>query len=808
MNYTMFFVNMLAKFEIYIIYYINYIIKEIDNLILRAYIRINFILNSKLNCMKKIVKISIISFATLLLLIGVIFGSFFVYINTSQRSVQFDKTMLQEVNTSIDIYDIQNKKINDKIGKKALVRYEELPNYVKNAFVSIEDKDFYKHNGLNYKRIAKAFVNNIKSRSLKEGASTISQQLIKNTHLSSEKTIKRKLDEMSLAIQLEKNFTKDEILETYLNVIYFGSGAYGLENASEIYFGKTANELSIAESATLAGMIKSPKTYSPLLNMDKSLNRRNLVLSEMKKDGIITEEQFIEAKNQPIILTTKQKSSKNFYEEATIKEAISILNVTEQELALGGYKIFTYQNPSDQKSLSKTITNTDYYMPNSYGNIADGCGVVIDNKTGGITAFDGKSIYDIITMKRSPGSSLKPILVYAPALENGKISPITPILDEKTNFGKYTPQNVGDKYYGWIDCTKSIEKSLNIPAIKIMQINGIENSKKMASDCGIQFCQQDNNYALALGAVTNGTSVVELANTYLPFANNGNFIKAKFIKKICGKNGNVIYENPQETKQVMSEETAYLMTEMLVSSVKKGTSSRLNNLGFEIAGKTGTVGIKGTNLNSDVWSVGYTPQKTVCCWLGNSTGDKKFMLEGKNNGGTFCTSIVRDTFDEIDMDRNAKFEKPNNIVSVDLDLMMLEKEHTMLVANSLTADRYKIKANFNKKYAPTTIAEPFEILNFITISTKLVNNKPKIQFDTIKNATYKLYRIEEDTCKLLKEFKNVSGNQEFVDTNIQDDTSYIYFVECKTDDNKTIKSNSEKVKTNSTNALKKIFNFW
>lgn len=804
----MFFCNLLLKIEIYIILYIKYIIVRFDNTLIKNYVCINFVAKSKLNCMKKFAKISIIGISTLILLIGIVFGGFFVYLNTAQRGVQFDKELLQEANTSIDIYNSQNQKINDTVGKKALVRYEELPDYVKNAFVSIEDKDFYKHNGLNYKRIAKAFINNIKSRSLKEGASTISQQLIKNTHLSSEKTFKRKIDEMSLALELEKNFTKDEILETYLNVIYFGNGAYGLENASEIYFGKKASNLSIAESATLAGIIKSPKTYSPILNMEKSLQRRNLVLGEMKKDGVITTEQYEQAKNEQIILTKTKQSTKNYYEEATIAEAMQILDLTEREIALGGYKIFTYQNPTDQNSLSNTILNDDYYHKNTYGNIADSCGVVIDNKTGGITAFNGKSIYDIITMKRSPGSSIKPILVYAPALENGKISPATPVLDEKTSFGDYSPQNVGGQYYGWIDATKSIEKSLNIPAIKIMQINGVDNCKKMASNCGIKFLADDNNYALALGALTNGTSVVELANTYLPFANCGRFNKAKFIRKICNKDGKIIYENQQENKQVMSEETAYLMTEMLISGVKKGTSSRLNTLGFEIAGKTGTVGIKGTNLNSDVWSVGYTPQKTVCCWLGNSTGNKEYMLEGKNNGGTFCTSIVRDTFDSLDIDKTAKFEKPENIVNVSLDKMSLEKDHTLLLANNLTPERYTVNANFNKKYAPQLVAEPFEILNFVTLSGGLKDKYPTLEFTTIKNANYKLYRIEEDTCRLLKEFSFTSGKQEYTDKNIDEDTHYIYYIECVTDEGKTIKSNSIKIKTNASNTFKKIFSLW
>lgn len=801
---------MLAKKVNIITYCYKIFVYQCNSLLIDKALCIKFVVKSKLNCMKKVLKISVICMSVLLLLALTIVGGFFVYINTSKRGTSFDKELLQEANTTIDIYDTQNNKINAHIGKKALVKYDELPAYVKNAFVSIEDKDFYKHNGLNYKRIAKAFLNNLKSRSLKEGASTISQQLIKNTHLTSEKTFARKLNEMSLALELERNFTKDEILETYLNVIYFGNGAYGLENASEMYFGKPADKLTVAQSATLAGMIKSPKTYSPIYNQSACLDRRNLVLREMKRDNVITQEQFENAINEKILLEQNKKSNiRNFYEEATLLEASKILGLNEREIALGGYKIFTYQEPADQQSLHNTINNDEYYHKNSFGNIADSCAVVIDNTNGGITAFDGRSVYDIANMKRSPGSSIKPILVYAPALECGKISPCTPILDEETSFADYKPQNVGAKYYGWIDATTTIEKSLNIPAIKIMQATGIETCKNVAKNCGITFDQNDNNLALALGALTNGTTVVELANTYLPFANNGKFVAAKFVKKICNKNGNVVYENQQQAKQTMSPETAYLMTNMLKSGVKKGTSSRLNGLGLNLAGKTGTVGIKGTNLNSDVWSVAYSPQKTMCVWLGNSTGQKEFMLEGKNNGGTYCTNIVRDAFANIKIAKDLDFDKPDGIVDAKLDRMNLEKNHTLMLANNLTPERYTTTAQFNQKYLPQSVAEPFEILNYVTIDGKLQNQIAVIEFKTIKTAKYKLFRIEEDTCKMLKEFSNLSGDQQFVDKNTNQDTTYIYYVECLTEEGKTIKSNSIKIKTPAkTNALKKMFDLW
>ena len=483
--------------------------------------------------------------------------------------------------------------------------------------------------------------------------------------------------------------------------------------------------------------------------------------------------------------------------------------MTENQIALAGYKIFTYQNNVDQKALENTITNDEYYQKNSFGNTADGVGIVIDNKTGGVCAFCAKSIFDVVNMKRSPGSAIKPALVFAPALESGIISPSTSILDEQKSFGNYSPQNVGGKYYGWIDATTSVEKSLNIPAIKILQTNGIEKSKRFAEKCGIRFSESDTSLAIALGGLTNGVTVLELVNSYQPFANNGEFVKAKFVRKICNLKGEVVYQNNEKVEKVMSQETAYLMTQMLISGVKKGTSSRLNVLPFEIAGKTGTVGIKGTNQNSDVWSVAYTPQKTVGVWLGNSTGEKDFMLEGSNNGGTFCTSIVRDTFKNLDINKNDRFSMPKGITKCVLDNNKLEKEHTLMLANSETPERYTKTALFNKKYAPISVAEKYSKETLCNLKCEIKSKRPNLSFETIKKATYKLYRIEEDTTKLLKTFENVTGNQAFVDKTAEEDIYYTYYVEVLQDDEKPIKSNSVKIYIKpSENTLKRVIDFW
>ena len=520
----------------------------------------------------------------------------------------------------------------------------------------------------------------------------------------------------------------------------------------------------------------------------------------MLKDNVITQSEYEQAKSEKIVVNEQTIKNQNFYEKAVIDEACNILNISEKDLATKGYYIFSYMDKTAQNSLLSSVNNAEFYHQIEYGNIADSAGIIIDNKTGGILAFGGKSNYDIVQMKRSPGSSIKPILVYAPSLEQGLISPISPILDEPTSFSGYTPQNVGGKYYGYISATESVEKSLNIPAIKIMKVTGIEKCKKMAESCGLKFDKNDKNYALALGGLTKGTTVKELVNTYLPFSNNGDYIEAKFIRKICDKNGNVIYSNSERKTSVMSPETAYLMTEMLESGVKKGTSSRLCSLNYQVAGKTGTVGIKNTNLNSDVWSVAYTTKHTFGIWLGNSTGDKEFMLEGCNNGGTYCTSMLKSCIEKVySNEKPDDFDIPNGVVEVELDSQELENNHALMLADSNTPAIFRTKAHFNKKYAPKLVAKSFNELKAVNISVEVVDSKPKITFNALPQVEYKVYRINDDEFKLVETVKNKKGQIEVEDKTALENEFYTYYVEAvatnyaSNTQSKRIRSNSVKV---------------
>lgn len=720
----------------------------------------------------------------------------FAYISNINKNLTFDKNILTQINSQLQLFDIDNQALVKSSNQKGKVYLSSLPKYVPASFLSIEDKTFYSHKGLNFKRILKALYKNIKNHNLGEGASTISQQLIKNTHLTSDKTMDRKIKEMLLTLKMEQQMNKDEILETYLNAIYFGNGAYGLNDASKIYFNKNAENLTISESATLAGIIKSPKKYSPIFEQENCLNRRNLVLSEMQKDSIITPEQYSNAVLEPLKISNKVISNQNFYEKAVINEACDKLNISEKDLASKGYFIFTYLDKDIQKNLTDTINNTEFYHKNSFGNVADSAGIVIDNKTGGVCAFNGKSVYDIVSMKRSPGSSIKPILVYAPALEKGIISPISPILDEPTSFDGYTPHNVGSKYYGYISVAESIEKSLNIPAIKIMQISGIENCKNMAKKCGIKFDKTDCSYALALGGMTNGVTVKQLVNSFIPFSNNGDYFEAQFVRKICDKNGKLIYEhNPQKNK-VMSDETAYLMTDMLIGGAKKGTSARLRDLEYQVAGKTGTVGIKNTNLNSDVWSVAYTTNHTFGMWLGNSTGKKEYMLEGCNNGGTYCTSMIKNVMQKTYAVSPPNFVQPNGVVSVSLDSQELENNHALLLADLNTPEFFKTTAIFNKKYVPNRTAKSFSELKAVELIATLENDTAVLSFNALPQVEYRIYRIFDDEFKLIDTIKNKKGKVTIQDENLESGAFYTYYIEAFAT-NYSTQTTSKRIRSNS-----------
>lgn len=715
--------------------------------------------------MKKAIKILLSLGLVLLITVSCFCIIFLLKIFSDKESLKFDFSKLYSPSTisSLKIYDNNGDKI--LINSSNYANINDLSKNTINAFVSIEDKDFYNHKGINLKRIIKAGINNLVSGSFKEGASTISQQLIKNTHLSSDKTIERKIKEIIITRQMEQELDKDEILENYLNLIYFGNNYYGIYAASKGYFDKEPENLTLSESAMLAGIIKAPSKFSPYSNLELAKARRDLVLDEMLEDGKISIDEYDIAVNSDIVLSkdeNKDLNNKNdfIYEKEAISEAIQILGVEIHDLK--DFKIFTYKDPKISASLEKSINSEKFYPENEYGNVASGLGIIINNKTGAVEALCGKSEYSLHLIDRQPGSAIKPILVYAPALENGIISPATQILDEEINIDGYIPHNVGG-FHGKISVRDSIAKSLNIPAIKTIEKVGIEKAKSFAKSAGIKFDDKDTNFAISLGGFTKGINLKELSNSFLPFANNGEYIKSTFIKEIRNKDDIVIYKHNIEPKKIMGDDTAYLITDMLISGVEYGTSKKLNDLPYQVAGKTGTVAVSGSNKNNDAISIAYTSDKTIGVWLGNYSMEKEFELENSNNGGTYATGIIRETFKNIYNDHPpADFVVPDSVEKVKLDSLALE-EGLILKANENTPERYLISELFSKRFSPKEISKNFEDYEIENLNILQENNSVQISFDCESYVEYLvclnsneeevvLDRISNNKCNFNKKY--------------------------------------------------------
>ena len=693
--------------------------------------------------MKKFLKWFFIVLTVILLGLLIALSFYIGSIYSSASKIEIDSAKLSAPFTTIEVYDRDNKPIKEEnTVNESYAEISTISEDTKNAFISIEDKEFYKHNGVNYKRIVKAMLSNLKAMKFKEGASTITQQLIKNSHLTSAKTFERKITEIALSTKLEKQFSKDEILEQYLNIIYFGNNCYGIEEASEYYFSKPAKELKLEESALLAGMIKSPSKYCPIKHPDNALKRRNLVLSEMEKDGVISADEAVRAKSQPINLeiNTEHKNKLNSYSQASIDEAEEILHLPAQQIALQGYKIYTYQNEKLQNDLNDAIDSV-----NIESNFA---GIVVDNLSHGVVAFRGDGNYKILDCPRQPGSCIKPVLVYGPALNEDIIYPCTQILDEKTDISGFSPKNVGGVYHGYVSARESLAKSINIPAVKILSYVGIDKAKQYAEEVGINFDEKDEGYCLALGGMTYGVNVLQLAGAYSTFANAGMYSAPKFISFITDKNGKIVYINKPQEKQVFRQDSSYLLTDMLKTCTESGTGKKLAELGMPLASKTGTVGKSGTKQNLDAWNVSYSPNLTCAVWLGNLDNSPIDYT-----GGNQPTQIVKNFYSKNK--ESSDFEKPDMIVEKKIDTTELEENHRVVLANDYMPERYTKAEKFSIFNLPKSYSDKFAVAKSPNVTSKVENNEAIMTFVANEYMTYEIY----DNSKLVKTLSGQNGKQ-------------------------------------------------
>lgn len=517
--------------------------------------------------------------------------------------VKLDPEKLTLDTSCVQIFDTEGLAVETASPKRAAA-LKSLPSYLPSAFVAVEDKRFYSHGGLDYKRISKAFLKNLASFSFREGASTISQQLIKNTHLTNEKTVTRKLKEFKLTRLLERRYTKDEILELYLNSIYFGHNAFGIENAAEFYFGKEAAKLDPAESATLAALVKSPNRYSPFRNAEKCLSRRNFVLSLMRDQGYLSVEEYENALREKLPESPAPAVDTGSAYFSLLFDELSELFPDAKAGELQNLRVFSYYDAALQTKLEETEAETDV------------CLLVRDNKTQGL-----KALYSTAgTPKRLPASTIKPLLVYAPALEENFIAPATPVLDEKTDFGGYSPSNYGGKCEGYVSARYALAHSLNIPAVKTLNVVGVERACGYLEKMNLTVEREDHTLALALGGMKHGFSLPELADAYATFANEGYFCPSRTIARVENAQGKELYRYIPEKRRVFSEDVSFLINDMLQTAVTDGTAKKLRSLGFPVCAKTGT-GANGEG-NTDAYTVSYTREDTVAVWMGmkdNST---------------------------------------------------------------------------------------------------------------------------------------------------------------------------------------------
>ncbi|MGE6630867.1 transglycosylase domain-containing protein [Bacillus sp. NPDC077027] len=563
-----------------------------------------------------------------------------------------------------------SSKIIDRNGKELTSMYsenrdpislKEVPDKVAKAFVAVEDKRFYEHHGIDAQAVSRAIYRDILAGGKVEGGSTITQQLAKNIFLTNDKTFLRKTKEVIIAINLERDYTKDKLLEMYLNQLYFGHGLYGIQAAANYYFDKDVQDLTVSEGATLAAIPKAPSNYSPVFHPDKNKQRRDTILNLMNDQGYLNSTETVEAKGRTLGLHIKKKSATPWFDsyvDLIIKEAEADYSISHEQLLQGGYTITV---PIDMKLQKATydLMKDSRYFPGKSGE-PEGSAVFINNETGGVkAAIGGRNYqargYNRVTAVRQPGSVFKPIAVYGPAMQEKKFKPYSLLEDKEESYNGYTPKNYDGQYEGQVTMVDALMKSKNTSAVWTLNQIGIDTSKSYLGKVGIDI--PDDGLALALGGLEKGVSPLQIAGSFHTFANEGEYKKPFFITKISNEDGDTIEKNKAKNERVYSVQNAWNMTRMLEQVVKGGTAQSGSYAG-DLAGKTGTTtysGVKGAT--KDAWFAGYTPSTTGTIWMGYDKTDNSHYLTG---GSQYPVRLFKDILTKAQITQET-FEKPAGI---------------------------------------------------------------------------------------------------------------------------------------------------
>lgn len=621
---------------------------------------------------RKILRLIKIQIALLLLLIA---GVTYYYVSGYAKTVSDLKTeanllvrksnpnTFRQTETS-EVYDINGDTISVLKGEKDVyyITYEQIPEDAVKALISIEDKNFFSHDGVDYKAIARACYVMLKDKEMTQGGSTITMQLARTIFLSNEKTWQRKIEEIYIASELERKYSKEEILEFYLNNVYFANGYYGIEAAAKGYFSKDISELDLAEICYLLAIPNSPTYYDPVVNPENTIKRKNLILNAMKDDGVISEKLYDEAKDETITLTRPDSIKNNYVEtyvytcatralmaqngfefktdfknddakKAYEKAYDEAYNEANKSLFTAGYRIYTSIDLKMQQQLQDSIDHQleEFTDVNEEGIYAlQSAGVCIDNETGMVNAIvggrsqkvNGYTLNRAFQSFRQPGSSIKPLNVYTPALEMG-YTPDSIVIDEKLEDG---PENANGKYSGEITLRQAVAASKNTIAWQLYTEITPDKGMSYLKDMGFSHIEKDD-YGMAgcLGGLTVGVSPLEMAKGYATIENDGYTREPTCISKILDAKGNTIYEVNQEDIKIYEENDARNMTDMLQSVLTDGTARGVSLGDMPAAGKTGT-----TNDNRDGWFVGYTKYYTTSIWVGYDQPKKVPGLTGSS----------------------------------------------------------------------------------------------------------------------------------------------------------------------------------
>ena len=544
------------------------------------------------------------------------------------------------------IYDKNGDQAGSLTGQKGTyVELDAISENLQNAVVATEDRSFYKNSGINYGRFFLAILTLGRSG----GGSTITQQLAKNAYLSQDQTVERKAKEFFLALEINKKYSKKEILTMYLNNAYFGNGVWGIEDASKKYFGVSASQLSLDQSAVLAGMLKGPEIYNPLYSVENATNRRNTVLQNMVAAGYIdqkTADQSAAVDIHGQLIDAYEGKSEDYrypsYFDAVINEAVNEYGLTEEDIVKNGYRIYTELDQNYQASMQVIYDNTALFPVAEDGTRAESGSVALDPKTGGVRALVGRvgsdenpgfRTYNYATQAaRSPGSTIKPLVVYSPAVAAGW-STNKELDNSTTQYGSYEVNNyAGIQSSPTVPMYQALAESLNLPAVATANDLGLDTVFEYGKKFGLNMDKVDKSLAVALGAGVT-TNPMQMAQAYGTFANGGVMNDAHLITKIENASGQVVKSHSQKSTRVLSGSTTDKMTNMMLGTFSNGTGVNAAPYGYTMAGKTGTTETSfNKDLSGDQWVIGYTPDVVISQWLGFPTTDENHYLTDSSAG--------------------------------------------------------------------------------------------------------------------------------------------------------------------------------